>query len=64
MRYTHAFFCDRASDSRALHFTLRVDNDASVILQNLLRTYLSIDYKVTRTSKYRKTPSRLRHALR
>ena len=32
MEWTHAFFCDRASDGRALHLTLGVDDDTSVIL--------------------------------
>ena len=30
---TYAFFCYRASNSRALHFTLRVDNNTGVVLE-------------------------------
>ena len=30
---TYAFFCDGASDGRALHLTLGVDNNTSVILE-------------------------------
>ena len=29
---TYAFFCDGASNGRALHLTLRVDNNTSVVL--------------------------------
>ena len=31
--WTYAFFCYRASNSRALHFTLRVDNNTGVVLE-------------------------------
>lgn len=30
---THAFFCDGSGNGRALHFTLRVDYNTSVVLE-------------------------------
>lgn len=51
MLHTYAFLRDGASDGGTLHFTLRVDNDTSVILYISWAQTDVNQYLLKRTSK-------------